>query len=676
MNLYEEVLTELHERKENNIEETDYEITKDLLQQAIKHLENANYFFALTSLIEIYNRNKLDCVINFIFQSYVIPNKDYFKKNYKKNINLLNKYKHYYGENLSEKNEFKYEIVWINQQHLVLFHGNKFIKRDFLDENIDISSLKDNEVLHTNELNYKFIITCDEKKPLNEFNGRRTPIYLYYEQDYFETVLRIFDFQELLKKKRFVILCGKQYLERFFEHSQAIFPSKILGESWNEIKEILENIYYKRSKIFSEAKEKKEKYYQENADIIIDNIKKGKPKILFFTSLFTTALQYHAKNMEKAARKIGCQTELLIEKSEIHRMFVDTLSIKMNEFRPDIIFLLDHFRHEHKEIDEAVVVISWIQDPLPNIMNTDIPLKLGDRDFILNHFITWKPFFEIGYDKKYLIDGAIPANQNVYKTYNLSEAEKLEYSADICILCHTQPFNYYIDNQIWYTENEEVKNKIKEVFYAYYNLVNNDFDMIFYDKQEFVEFIDQYFIALYELKLNEKLVDFYAERMHQELNNIIFRHCLVDCLIEAGYTNIKLWGNGWRKEEKYAAYAMGPAENGEKLSKIYQCSKIVIGHNLMTTAAARAWESIFSGTLYLCNWIPPEADATDIRTILEPEDFVMFKGKEDLLTKVKYYLENEEERQKMIMKEKDSALKKMTFEATCQRMLDALKERL
>lgn len=96
----------------------------------------------------------------------------------------------------------------------------------------------------------------------------------------------------------------------------------------------------------------------------------------------------------------------------------------------------------------------------------------------------------------------------------------------------------------------------------------------------------------------------------------------------------------------------------------------------MTTAAARAWESIFSETLYLCNWIPPELDVTDIRTILKPEEFVMFKGKEDLLSKVKYYLENEEERQRMIAIEKESALKKMTFDATCKRMLDVLKEQL
>lgn len=675
MNLYEEALTELQKREENNIGETDYEITKDLLQKAIKNLENVNYFFALTLLIEIYNRNKLECVINFIFQSYVIPNKDYFNKNYQKNVNLINKYEHYYGENLSEKNEFKNKIIWVNKQHLVLFDGNRFIKKDFSDK--DTSNIGDNEVLDINILEYKFIVTCDEKIPLNEYNGSKTPIYLYYEQDYFEVALRIFDFQELLKKRRFVILCGKQYLERFFEHYQSIYPSKIFGENCNEIKEIqeiLQNIYYKKSEIAREAMEKKEKYYKENTDIIIDNIKKGNPKILFFTSLFTTALQYHAKNMEKAARKIGCQTELLIEKSELHKMYADTLNIKISEFRPDIIFLLDHFRYEFKEIDEAVVVVSWIQDPLPNIMNKGTPLKLGDRDFILNHYITWKTFFEIGYNKDHIIEGAIPANQEVYKKYEITKEEKEKYSCDICILCHTKSIEDYINNDV--ISIDGLDDKLKEIFYSYYKLVQNDDSMIFYELQEYKKFIKYSLISFYSIRASDKLIDFYAERMYYELNSIVFRQCLVDWLIEAGYTNIKLWGKGWEDQDKYQPYAMGIAENGEVLSKIYQCSKIVLGNNIKTTGAARVWESMLSGAFYLSNWIPQNEDAVDIRKILKPEDFSMFKGKRDLLEKVNYYLTHEEERQEMIERGKEKALEKMTFDITCKRMIQAIKEQL
>ena len=105
--------------------------------------------------------------------------------------------------------------------------------------------------------------------------------------------------------------------------------------------------------------------------------------------------------------------------------------------------------------------------------------------------------------------------------------------------------------------------------------------------------------------------------MFEVFNQRLFRTTVVDWLIEAGYTNLKLWGNGWLKDPKYSKYAMGPAENGETLSKIYQASKINIGNNIMTTSAARAWECMLSGGFYMSNFIPPDADVTDIRKILK-----------------------------------------------------------
>jgi spore maturation protein CgeB len=123
-----------------------------------------------------------------------------------------------------------------------------------------------------------------------------------------------------------------------------------------------------------------------------------------------------------------------------------------------------------------------------------------------------------------------------------------------------------------------------------------------------------------------------------------------------------LWGNGWSKHEKYKRYAMGIAENGEQLSKIYQCSKINVGNNIYTTSASRAWESMLSGGFYMSNYIPEENDASDIRKILKENEFVIFYDKDDFLLKVKYYLENEDKRLEMIEIERKCALERMTFE--------------
>ena len=171
----------------------------------------------------------------------------------------------------------------------------------------------------------------------------------------------------------------------------------------------------------------------------------------------------------------------------------------------------------------------------------------------------------------------------------------------------------------------------------------------------------------------EKLV----EDMYNWFNQSVVRQVLVDWILDAGFTNIKLWGDEWKLSRKYEKYAMGPAENGEILSKIYQASKIVIGNNFLGTSAARVWESMLSGGFYMSNYVPPYLDAEDIRKIVKiDEEVIMFYNKEDLLQKISYYLSHEEERQRMIEIGRKVALERMTFDSLMKRVLKEVPERL
>ena len=162
--------------------------------------------------------------------------------------------------------------------------------------------------------------------------------------------------------------------------------------------------------------------------------------------------------------------------------------------------------------------------------------------------------------------------------------------------------------------------------------------------------------------------------MYMWLNQRVYRQKMVDALLEAGLTNIKLWGKGWSDNPNYAPYAMGVAENGKELSLIYQCSKIVLGNNIMTTAAARAWETMLSGGFYMSNYIPPENDVCDIRNIMQiGTELVMFVDTKDMIDKIKYYLENEDARNKMALIGHEIAINKMTYESLCERMIDSIK---
>ncbi|MBQ9526056.1 MAG: glycosyltransferase family 1 protein, partial [Fretibacterium sp.] len=99
-----------------------------------------------------------------------------------------------------------------------------------------------------------------------------------------------------------------------------------------------------------------------------------------------------------------------------------------------------------------------------------------------------------------------------------------------------------------------------------------------------------------------------------------------------------------------------------------------------STGAARVWESMLSGAFYMAPYVPPEWDMLDIRKIMKPEeDFIMFYNKKDLIKKVRYYLEHDEERREMARRGREVALQKMTYDALMKRVIgfigDKLKER-
>lgn len=190
-------------------------------------------------------------------------------------------------------------------------------------------------------------------------------------------------------------------------------------------------------------------------------------------------------------------------------------------------------------------------------------------------------------------------------------------------------------------------------------------------------YIERALLHHYNIMLTPESLKFLTDDMWTYFNQAVFRQALVDWILDAGFTNIKLWGNGWTTEEKYKKYAMGPAKNGETLSKIYQASKIVLGNNIITTAAARAWESMLSGAFYLSNYIPEENDDVDIRKIIEVgKDVIMFYNREDLIEKLHYYLGHEDERQEMIKRGREAALEKMTYDVLMKRVLKEVAERL
>lgn len=650
-------------------------IDQDKIQRALIEVKfmQGLYEDALYEALSYLQKGSEDgqVIWQWLLQEYCEPFQEEHREMFKTNVGHLQKYKYCFGKmGLTDS-----KILWYEDTGKLIF-----IQGDHVSVHTFNYQLKDAEgtILVHNLLHLDILLDYIRE---TEYHGMlpnyKEPIYLYYDQDVFDALLQCVDFKQILLSERLVLLIGEEHLVEFFKDLQAIPPDVCLGHHIENVQNLLHGIFYEKVQNKYKDLEQIKNYYSEAEEQIMERVRSGKPKILFITSIFTSVLQYHLRDCGKAAEKMGLETEFLIEKGPIYRgSDFDEIS-NLNHFRPDIIMCIDHFRFERTYLPQEAVYITWLQDPMPLVMSAETPKKLGSRDFNMNHFTTWKDFKEIGYSEKYLIEAAIPASSDIYKIYDLTAEELDTYACDICLVCHGSDVDAHIDRVI---ADLKVKGSDEDMIrrmykgYQAYVFETGDF---FYSRDQFSEFIHGTYQQCFGLSLKPETLSYFTSDMYIDYNQRVYRQTLVDWILEGGFTNIKLWGNGWLDNDKYKPYAMGPAENGETLSKIYQASKVVLGNNVLTTSAARVWESMLSGAFYMSNYIPESEDVTDIRRIIEVgQDVIMFYNKQDLIEKLHYYLDHEDERRKMIERGRKAALEHMTYDALMQRTLKEVAERL
>ena len=653
--------------------EIEFEIAK-------MNYRNGNLEEALIQFYELFELTGNKEIAELILDAYYDNHLQEYVLCYENNCKELERYAYYFGDKSGyNADSARYYPLLAGGEHLYYYDSVNMHFLSILQPQIDIDNFSDSVCLLAGICNLDDILAVEQKtRKINPIMDNENPLLLVYEEDIWELFLQLSDISVLLSFDRIFLFNSPEQLEKAITSGITHVPNILAGNGLGVWKKTVADADEKMQLEYAKYGEELCQYYRNHAQDVLRHIDEGKPRIMFLTSRYTTALQYHARDCREAAERMGIETEYLIEPN---RFVIGIPAIIMHkalmEFKPDIFFVINHFRFEYavqSKLEQAVF-IGWVQDPMTVIMDKQAPEKLGPRDIIMTHYITWKGFQEVGYDKKRVIDAPIPANPYLYKKYSLTAAEKEKYSCDICFVCHNADVDGYIENEIKIFP-EMYRKPLYEIYKGYQEYVLRT-GHFFETEDECRQFLEGALQQHYGIKFFGKALQYISENFFLRFNEVVFRQVLADWLLAAGYENIKLWGKGWKNDSKYAKYAMGPAENGETLSKIYQASKIVVGNNFHASASARAWESMMSGAFYMSNYIPPERDAVDIRMIMkEDEELVIFHGKEDFLNKVEYYLTHEEERIRMAEIGQKAALERMTYDILMKRVVEGLPERL
>lgn len=646
------------------------------LEIAKMSFRNGRKEHAFLQFLTLYLKTQDETLCDFILDAYYFSRKDEWDRNYQENCKRLENYAHYYGKR--ELPEISCYPLWVGERNIWYFDAKA---RAFRKEErclAELSEPLDTAWLGENLLWLEDIYYLEQKTRMrNPFLDMENPLMLIYDKDQWELFLQLHNIEELIVFDRIVFYTDIQGLEESIFTDGICVPKMFLGKEWDKYSAVLEGFHNKYLQKKEEYTRRAVTYYKINKEKVAQNILQGKPKILFITSLFTTALQYHTRDCSEAVRDMGLEAEIVIEKNRLCRLDASVLTMKkIVTFQPDIIFFIDHFRFEYQSFMrglDSIVWICWAQDPLDLFLSNDTALKLKERDIVVSEFYSWKKFLNVKYNKERLIYYPLVASHKIYHSYTLSEKEKENYKSDICLICHKIPAEEYAEAFAGNFQGK-TRNFIRDLYLSYIEYVRRT-DHLFMKEEDYELYICEYIGAKLNCDVSPDEIAIIVDDMSKHFKCLLYREQIADWLIDAGYTNLKFWGNGWEKTEKYRPYAMGAAENGEVMSKILQTSKIVIGNNAYLTGPSRVAETLLSGAFYLGNEIPPELDVSDIRYYLkEGEDVIFWKNKEDLLSKIKFYLDHEEERQNMAAAGQKKALKMLTYQKFMENILNRVTE--
>jgi len=673
---------------------------------AVKAFEKNFFVEAIFILAYCYNAGfKRDEIYKIIIDNYYLPFADTYKKTFNDNVIALKNYEFIYGDDYPAFSDLDVLFLPMDLDLSKIHEGYlKYSKKEdkfevaasFVTNTREYGEIKQDlsgqRVLLYNVYDTNFIIWLHKKTHYDMAFALRTPNHLYYDSrsDFME-FLQIVDFTECLKIKKAFFLFGESELESFLLKPENIIANLIFCHSSfhpqaNKIYETINSTNKKKEQLYIETIEKLNDYYSHltPADIR-EKIVNKTARIALMVSRCTTAIQYYIRDCRESLKKLSYTTEIFTEKNDLCAMSGSNkyeLADFLLNFKPDIIFVIDHFRWEWKEIPKQLVFICWIMDHLPNLFDKKSAEKTENLDFILSLYMKHPSFRKVGYPQKQLINGPLPSNPDIYKKYELTQAERENYSADICIISNSGNAMETLENSIFssYNGRTDVKfvNLIKGIYLEIYNTIYN---AIYYEKKHYYHdetrklFFEQFIDRARILSLSDEIEGLMFE-FWGEIVTCMYKDIAILWLHEKGY-DIKLWGRAWPNHPILKKYAMGVAPNGEGMAKILNASKISIGLTPNVTLHPRVTESLLSGCLYIGNDIRPGEDWCSAREFFKPgKEIILFKNKNDLYKKVDYYLSNPREREAVADAGRKTALETLTYEIIMKKTLDRIVERL
>ncbi len=323
--------------------------------------------------------------------------------------------------------------------------------------------------------------------------------------------------------------------------------------------------------------------------------------VLGVTSRATTMLQYSMRDIGHTLRRFGYTFQLLIEASDHHALTALSIARALQEHDPVLVVMIDHLRYEQVDLFYNVPMLTWIQDPLPNLMCAQAGASIGPADFVCGYF-GHQCRDHHGYPPEQFFDCVLPVSERVFHDAPVSDEIRRAHDCDLMYVGH---MSYSMEHcrQEWLERCPGVLHPLLERLYGEVSAMLQHGRHILTAHAELVRRC----AAAVGVRLPAEQVGNLADNYTYRLFDIGYRHQTLQwaaAWAERRGRRLRIYGRGWEQHPTLARFAAGPLEHGEPLRRAYRCARLVLQTMPSGFQHQRTYEALCCGALVLARYCP------------------------------------------------------------------------
>ncbi|GJM25976.1 MAG: hypothetical protein DHS20C16_23910 [Phycisphaerae bacterium] len=505
------------------------------------------------------------------------------------------------------------------------------------------------------------------------------------------------DHTELFKHEHVEWFIGKDAIDDFSQHLRhndpIALPQLVLNQSANvdttaEIQAQVLAVENSRRDSLDSICARLEDLYEAPAGPEHANRLTPPNRVLALTSRYTTMLQYSTRDVLDALDHKGFETQLLIEQQAHHCLTPNTICKTIEEFKPNLLIILDHMRREYPFIPANLPMLTWIQDPLPDLLCKEAGQSVKAPDFVCGLFRD-RCIEQFDYPKGQFEYVDVPVSTRIFHDAEPSAAHRKRFECDISFVSNAStPIEEFHEAELQ-KGDPSVHEFMNVLFEATKKAIDDDAFCL----RKAIELTTRIATEM-DLDLTEESTRTFATHYTYRVFDWGRRQRTLEWVSKwANRTNrtFKIFGRGWENHPTLSPHAAGVVEHGQDLRDVYRSSTLSLQLIPSGFHHQRSFEIIASGSLPLtrfCEGDFGDLPATEFQALRDAGKFpevipnfprfreIVFTSPKDFETQAESFLKNTDRRQAVLKELQECVQERFTYDAAINRVLSAFRNHL